>query len=158
MPHINIFWLIASHLAVAALGFAAGIFALPILTAPAGPTAAQLGAQAAQAQFTGHFTRDVAGSDWLHWGQGAVSVSGTAVALAGKLAPGPDYKLYLSPEFAPTRADVLRLKSRMVLLGDVNTFDGFVVPVPAGVDVGQFNTVVVWCESFEQFITAAQYR
>jgi len=32
------------------------------------------------------------------------------------------------------------------------------VQVPPGIDVGKYTTVIVWCESFSQFITAAQYR
>ena len=40
----------------------------------------------------------------------------------------------------------------------VKTFENFIVPVPESIDTGLFNTVVIWCESFGQFITAAQYR
>jgi len=36
----------------------------------------------------------------------------------GKLVPGPDYKLYLSPEFIETEADFNRLKATMVRVGD----------------------------------------
>ena len=81
-----------------------------------------------------------------------------SVALAGKLAPGPDYKLYLSPEFVETEADFARLKERMVRVGEVKTFENFIVRVPESVDVSRYNTVIVWCESFGQFITAAKYR
>ena len=52
----------------------------------------------------------------------------------------------------------MRLKSRMVRVGDVKTFENFLVAVPPGVDVARFNTVVVWCETFSQFITAAKYQ
>jgi hypothetical protein len=76
----------------------------------------------------------------------------------GKLAPGPDYKLYLSPEFVETEADFNRLKSGMVRVGDVRTFENFLVPVPESSDPAAYNTVVVWCESFGQFITAAKYQ
>ena len=40
----------------------------------------------------------------------------------------------------------------------MKTFDGFVVDVPAGVDVTAYDTVLVWCEAFGQFITSAKYR
>lgn len=30
--------------------------------------------------------------------------------------------------------------------------------MPEEVDPARYNTVVVWCEAFSQFITAAQYR
>ena len=42
--------------------------------------------------------------------------------------------------------------------GDVKTFDGFAVALPPGVDPAAYNTVVVWCETFGQFISAAEYR
>ncbi|MCD6672316.1 MAG: DM13 domain-containing protein [Burkholderiaceae bacterium] len=72
--------------------------------------------------------------------------------------PGPDYKLYLSPELVETEADFERLKPRMVPVGDVRTLENFVVPVPESIDVSAYDTVIVWCESFSQFITAARYR
>lgn len=150
--------LAATHLAAAAAGFALGVYLLPVLVAPPAPSQAEVAAQAAQASFTGRFRRDLKDSDALHWGEGTVSVGATAIALAGELAPGPDYKLYLSPQFVETEADFARLKSTMVRVGDVRTFRNFVVPVPPGVDPTRFNTVVVWCETFGQFITAAQYR
>jgi len=150
--------LIISHLAVGAIGFAGGIYMLPILIAPPAPAEAEVLEIASQAQFTSEFRRDLAGSDALHWGEGGVSVSRSAVSLMGKLAPGPDYKLYLSPEFVETEADFNRLKSEMVRVGDVRTFENFLVPVPESIDPAAYNTVVVWCESFGQFITAAKYQ
>lgn len=150
--------LLASHVAVGAAGFAAGIYVLPILTAPPAPDDAAVAAIADGAPFTGTFRRDLADSDALHWGEGTVSVTRTAVALRGRIAPGPDYKLYLSPAFVETEADFVRLKPRMVRIGDVRTFENFVVPVPPTVDPAAFDTVIVWCEAFGQFITAAKYR
>jgi hypothetical protein len=150
--------LIISHVAVGAIGFAGGIYMLPILIAPPAPAEAEVLEIASQAQFTSEFRRDLADSDALHWGEGSVSVSRSAVSLMGKLAPGPDYKLYLSPEFVETEADFNRLKSEMVRVGDVKTFENFLVPVPEFIDPAAYNTVVVWCESFGQFITAAKYQ
>lgn len=150
--------LLASHVAVAAVGFAGGIYALPILIAPAAPTAAELKAATTQVQFTGQFKRELKDSDALHWGEGVVSVAANAISLAGKLSPGPDYKLYLSREFVETEADFKRLKARMVRVGDVKTFENFVVPVPAGIELANYSTVIVWCETFSEFITAAKYR
>jgi hypothetical protein len=46
----------------------------------------------------------------------------------------------------------------MVRVGDVKTFENFVVSVPAGVDTTNFSTVIIWCETFNEFITAAKYR
>jgi Electron transfer DM13 len=150
--------LVVSHLAVAAVGFALGIYALPILIAPAAPTQAEVASQAASARYSGRFLRDLKDSDALHWGEGTVSVSAKAIVFEGELAPGPDYKLYLSPEFVETEADFKRLKSSMVRVGEVKTFKNFVVPVPESVDPGRYTAVIVWCETFSQFITAAKYQ
>lgn len=150
--------LMTSHLAVAAAGFAGGIYALPILIAPAAPTMDEIKAATAQVQFTGQFKRDLKGSDSLHWGEGLVSIAPGAITLTGKLAPGPDYKLYLSPEFVETEADFKRLKGSMVRVGDVKTFENFVVAIQPGIDPAKYSAVIVWCETFEQFITAAKYK
>ena len=149
--------LAATHAAAGAVGFALGIYFLPILTAPSAPSASEVAALG-QAEFKGEFRRDLKDSDFLHWGEGTVSVSRTAVALMGRIAPGPDYKLYLSPEFVETEADFNRLKARMARVGDVKTFEDFIVPLPANIDPTAYTTVIVWCESFGQFITAARYR
>ena len=150
--------LLATHLAALALGFALGIYALPILLAPVPPSAAEVKSQAALARYTGSFRKDLKDSDSLHWGEGKVFISPGSISLEGELAPGPDYKLYLSPEFVETEADFNRLKPRMARVGEVKTFKNFIVPVPADVDPARYNTVVVWCETFSQFISAAQYR
>ncbi|MDP3246499.1 MAG: DM13 domain-containing protein [Polaromonas sp.] len=150
--------LVASHLAVLLAGFVLGIYLLPILTAPAAPSAAQVQAAASPASFKGSFRRDLAGSDLLHWGEGEVSVGRHAIALMGRVAPGPDYKLYLVPEFVENEAQFLRIKSRSQRVGDIKTFENFIVPVPEDVDVAQYTTVLVWCETFSEFISAAKYR
>ncbi|HEY6135231.1 MAG TPA: DM13 domain-containing protein [Rubrivivax sp.] len=147
-----------SHAAALLAGFAVGIYALPILIAPDAPGPEAIASAAGSAQFSGTFRRDLKGSDALHWGEGTVSVGAAAISLQGKLAPGPDYKLYLSPEFVETEADFHRLKPRMVRVGDVKTFENFIVQVPATVNPTQYAAVIVWCESFGQFITAAKYR
>lgn len=150
--------LVASHGFIGAAGFAAGIYALPILIAPDAPSVAEVSAAAESASYTGEFRRDLKDSDGLHWGEGKVSIGARTISHSGKLAPGPDYKLYLSPEFVETEADFKRLKPQMALVADVKTFNNFVVQVPPGVNPANYNSVIVWCESFSEFITAAQYK
>ena len=94
----------------------------------------------------------------LHWGEGEIRVSRDRIAHIGRLAPGPDYKLYLAPRFVDTKEAFLLIKDRSVRVGDVKTFNGFIVEVPAGIDVRDYNTVVIWCEAFDQFISAAEYQ
>ena len=150
--------LVLTHLGAVAFGFALGVYFLPILIAPPAPDAAQVGSHASQSAYKGEFRRNLKDSDAFHWGEGTVSVGRTAIGLAGELAPGPDYKLYLSPEFVETEADFHRLKGGMVRVGDVKTFKNFLVPVPASIDIDRYSAVIVWCESFGQFITAAKYK
>ena len=150
--------LAVTHALALAIGFAAGIYVLPILIAPPSPSASEAKAAAAGAQYTAQFKRDLKGSDFLHWGEGTVSISRERVTLTGKLAPGPDYKLYFAPEFVDTKEGFLRIKERSVRAGDVKTFDNFIVAVPSSLDIARFDTVVVWCERFSMFITAARYR
>jgi hypothetical protein len=148
----------ATHMFALVVGFAAGIYVLPILTAPDAPSSAEAQAAGAAAEYSAQFRRNLKGSDPLHWGEGVVKIGPRAVSLVGRIAPGPDYKLYLVPEFVETKDDFLRLKARSARVGDVKTFENFIVALPHGTDIARYNTVVVWCESFSQFITAAQYR
>ena len=150
--------LLASHATVAALAFGAGIYWLPILIAPPAPSVSDVRAAADGAQFSGRFQRDLEDSDALRWGEVDGHVVHETISLQGTIAPGPDYKLYLSPEFVETEADFMRLKPDMARVGDVKTFENFIVPVPESIDPSTYDTVVVWCETFGQFITAASYR
>ncbi len=153
-------WIIlsATHIAVLAAGFALGIYLLPILTAPASLDRQMLATTAQNALFKAEFNRDLKGSDFLHWGEGTVSITPRKIVHEGKLAPGPDYKLYLVKEFVEDEEQFLKIKSNAQLVGDVKTFDGFLLDVPQDVDVGSYTTVIVWCEAFGEFITAAKYK
>ncbi len=150
--------LAATHTTMLALGFLLGVYLLPILTAPQGPDDATLAATAANVLYKGRFERSLKGSDFVHWGEGEVRVLPDKIAHDGALAPGPDYKLYLAPEFVDTKAGFLAIKERSQRIGDVKTFNGFIVDVPKGIDVAKYTAVVVWCEAFSQFISAAKYK
>lgn len=153
-------WLIllTTHGAVFVAGFALGVYLLPILIAPPSPDAAAIEQSAQSAIFKADFTRDLKGSDFLHWGEGTVSVAADKIVHKGKLAPGPDYKLYLFTQFVEDEAQFNAAKESALRVGDIKTFDGFIVDLPDGADVNAFNTVVVWCETFGEFITSAKYR
>ena len=154
----TLFILLITHGIVGFGGFAAGIYVLPIIIAPPAPSAEEVASTSSSAIYTGKFVKDLADSDGLHWGEGTVSIGSESISLMGDLAPGPDYKLYLSKEFVETEADFTRLKSTMAQVADVKTFNNFVVSVPASIDVNEYNSVIVWCETFGEFITAAQYK
>ena len=76
----------------------------------------------------------------------------------GELAPGPDYRLYLVPSFVEDEAGFEALKDQSLQIGEIKSFENVILPVPAGTDIEAYNTIVVWCERFGEFITAAQYR
>lgn len=153
-------WLtrLLTHLVVLTLGFGLGIYTLPILIAPPGPDQAALSATTATARFTARFDPALAGSDFLHWGDGEIRLTPDQIAHQGRLAPGPDYRLYLAPEFVDNKQDFLRIKARSRQIAEVKTFNGFLLDIPPGTDLTAYTTVVIWCEAFSQFITAAKYR
>lgn len=155
---LRLFLLVCSHGAMLAVGFALGVYFLPILTAPKGPDQTALAAAAEQARYEASLTRELRGSDLLHWGEGTISVSDRQIVHDGALSPGPDYKLYLVREFVEDEAEFEAVKETAVRLGDIKTFDGFIVDVPENVRIDDYNTVLVWCEAFSEFITAAKYR
>lgn len=150
--------LIVSHLATGLVAFAAGIYVLPILTASEGASAVELQVAAENARHTGRFERGLPGSDALHWADGKLTVTDTSIAFEGDIAPGPDYKIYLVPEFVDTKASFLAIKARAARVGDLRTFGNFVVPLPDDVNPAQYTSVVIWCERFSKFISAARYQ
>lgn len=154
----RILLLTATHIVALMVGFAAGIFALPILTAQSAPDATVLKQQAAAAEYSAKLTRDLRGSDSFHWGEGTISVSRNAISHQGKLGPGPDYKVYLTNEFVEDEAEFEKIKPEAAYIGDVKSYDGFLLNVPEGIDINDYTTVVIWCETFSEFITAGQYR
>lgn len=158
MKKRTIFILFATHLIAVVAGFAAGIYVLPILIAPPAPDRATVEQAAENSEFVGVFSRERKDSDAFHWGEGEISIGHDVISFVGKLAPGPDYRLYLSPEFVETEADFNRLKPAMVQVGEIKTFDNFVVSLRQGVDPSNYSTVIVWCESFGQYITSGVYE
>ncbi|MEQ8485072.1 MAG: DM13 domain-containing protein [Pseudomonadales bacterium] len=147
-----------THAVVFSFGIGLGIYLLPILIAPAGPDFEAVRSVAASALFTGEFHRNLQDSDPLHWGEGMLYVRSDVIAFEGELAPGPDYRLYLSPAFVETESGFLAMRDEMVEVGPVRTFENFAVPVPSTIDPAAYRAAIVWCEAFGRFITAAAYQ
>ena len=135
----------AKFLAGLVIGFGLGVYFLPILTAEDGLDRTALAQLEASAERSGVFTRDLAGSDAFHWGEGTVRINRERVWLEGSIAPGPDYRLYLMPEFVEDEDPFLAIKSQAVDIGPVKAFENSILPVP-----------IIWCEAFGEFITAAR--
>ncbi len=150
--------LLGTHGVIFVVGFALGIYFLPILTEPTAPDQGMLSEKAGTALYQAEFRRDLKGSDFFHWGEGRISVSPREIVHEGALAPGPDYKLYLTNAFVEDEESFLKVKAEARRVGDVKTFKGFLINVAEDIDVNAYTTVVVWCEAFGEFITAAKYR
>ena len=150
--------LTTTHVIALGVGFALGIYLLPILTAPDSPDTALIQTAAENARFTGEFRRDLEDSDALHYGEGTLYVGPDTIVFEGRISPGPDFRLYLSPEFVETETAFEANKHKMVEVGPVRTFDNFMLPVPDSIEAADYSTAIVWCESFGQFISAAQYQ
>jgi len=151
-------FLTLSHIFVFVAGIGLGIYLLPILMAESAPPPTAVLDAERSASFRGEFRTDLKGSDLLHWGEGEVFVTPKQIAHRGRLSPGPDYKLYLAPDFVDDEASFLAIKEKSLRIGDVKGFSGFIAPVPEGLDVNAYSTVVIWCERFGRFISAAKYR
>jgi len=149
-----IFGLIAGLGIGGAVGF--GLYFLPILTAGPGLDQAAVQAPATSAERRGRFVRDLPGSDALHWDDGTIMVNANKIWLDGTISPGPDYRLYLALEFVDDGAGFLAIKAESRQIGAVKTFENFGLDLPPAIDLGEYDAVVIWCEAFKQFITAAQ--
>ena len=147
-----------THGAALVLGIALGIYLLPILTAPPSPDADMLATMSRDAVYTADIEEDLRGNDFLHWGEGTISLTQTQIIHSGKLAPGPDYMVYLVPEFVEHEDEFLPLKDSSVVIGPVKTFEGFVLDIPPGLDIEAYSAVLIWCEAFSEFIAVARYR
>ena len=76
--------------------------------------------------------------------------------LDGTVSPDPDDRLYLAPEFVDDGADFLAIKAELRQIGAVKTFENFALDLPQAIDLDEYDAVVIWCEAFKQFITAAR--
>ena len=141
-------------------GVGLGIYILPILTAEEGASVAVVDRAVRRADRIGVFKRDLADSDFGHWGEGTISLSRSEgshyLTLQGEVAPGPDYKLYLIPHFVETEQAFLKIKSRSALVAPVKSYTNFHIKVPSHIDTNAYQAVLIWCEAFQQFITAAE--
>jgi hypothetical protein len=96
-------------------------------------------------------------SDPIHYGKGKVSVYQRAVFLEAdfEVGPGPAFHVYLVPN--KDVRDAAAVKDTMFVdLGGLRSFKGSQrYPIPAGVDLRNYPSVVIWCERFGVLISPA---
>lgn len=140
------------------IGFGLGVYFLPIIVADDPADATIIQAEVKKADQEAIFVRDLPGSDAFHWGEGTLLLSKDRITLKGEVAPGPDYRLYLIPEFADTEDTFLKIKSQSLEIARINGFTNFSYPMPEGVDTSGYKAVLIWCERFGEFITAGHLK
>ena len=94
------------------IGFGLGVYFLPILIAEKSLDSASIVALSDSALRRGTFVRNLPASDGLHWVNGVIMVNADRIWLDGKVASGPDYRLYLASEYVETGPEFQTIKAQ----------------------------------------------
>lgn len=139
-----------------AAGFAIGIFAFPYIFPPPAANEALNRGETGQLVAKGMFIH-ADPNDPVHYGKGAVNVYPSTVFLGEdfEVGPGPDFHVYLVPK-AEIR-DASEVKNTMFVdLGRLRAFKGSQnYAIPAGINLKNFPSVVIWCRQFGVLISPA---
>lgn len=152
----SIIFLVVGSLLGTAAGFAIGIFAYPYIFLADIVAMEQIDAGDRRLVATGTFIH-VNPADPIHYGRGGVTVYEDLVYLADdfEVGPGPAFHVYLVPQ-AEVRDEADVANVMYVDLGRLRAFKGSQnYPIPAGVDVRAYGSVVIWCERFGVLISPA---
>jgi hypothetical protein len=99
-------------------------------------------------------------SDPVHWGKGKVSIYQRAVFLEPdfEVGPGPAFHVYLVPK--PSIRSSSDIKDVMYVdLGGLRSFKGSQrYPIPDGVNLKDYPSVIIWCERFGVLISPADLK
>ncbi|OGA23021.1 MAG: hypothetical protein A3I02_16725 [Betaproteobacteria bacterium RIFCSPLOWO2_02_FULL_67_26] len=144
----------------AAAGFALGIFVYPYIFLADIVAADRVDDKASRKVVANGVFVHANPKDPIHYGKGKVTVYQDLVHLDPdfEVGPGPKYHVYLVPEknVIPS-TNVAR--TMFVDLGRLKAFKGSQnYPVPAGVDLARYESVVIWCEQFGVLISPAALK
>ena len=140
-------------------GFGAGIIAFPYLFPPPAVNEIVADKNNKQVISKGEFIH-ADPSDPIHYGKGAVTVYSDLVHIEAdfEVGPGPKYHVYLVPDGNVT-PDTDVPNTMFVDLGRLKAFEGSQnYPIPDGVDLNNYQSVVIWCEQFSVLISPASLR
>jgi hypothetical protein len=142
-----------------AFGIALGLFFFPYVFPP--PQAAEHLTEADRSALvaTGTFIH-ANPSDPVHWGRGKVSVYERTVFLEQdfEVGPGPAFHVYLVPKASVRNAGDVK-DAMFIDLGGLRAFKGSQrYPIPAGVNLKDYPSVVIWCERFSVLISPADLQ
>jgi hypothetical protein len=138
------------------IGIAVGFFIFPYVFPP--PVASEQLAEAEGSKLiaSGNFIH-ANPSDPVHYGKGRVSVYERTVFLESdfEVGPGPAFRVYLVPKGSIRSSSDMK-DVTFVDLGGLRSFKGSQrYPIPAGVNLGDYRSVIIWCERFGVLISPA---
>jgi len=143
-----------------AAGFALGVFVYPYIFLADIVAADKVDDKAARKIVaTGMFIHANPG-DPIHYGKGKVTAYQDLVHLEGdfEVGPGPKFHVYLVPEKTVIPSTNVA-RTMFVDLGRLKAFKGSQnYPIPAGVDLAKYESVVIWCEQFGVLISPAALK
>jgi len=138
-------------------GFALGIFVYPYLFLADIVATEQVNDKAARALVAQGTFIHANPSDPIHYGKGKVSVYADLVHLEAdfEVGPGPKFHVYLVPD-ANVIPSTKVAQTMFIDLGRLKAFKGSQnYPVPAGVELAEYKSIVIWCEQFGVLISPA---
>jgi hypothetical protein len=144
----------------AVAGFAAGIFIYPYVFLADIVAADKVENVAAKKVVAKGTFIHANPADPIHHGRGGLTVYDGLVHLESdfEVGPGPKFHVYLVPE-KNVVPDTPVAKTMYVDLGRLKAFKGSQnYPVPPGVDVTRYGSVVIWCEHFGVLISPAELK
>ena len=139
-----------------AFGVAAGFFVYPFVFPPPEAMETLSAEEKTRVVAEGQFIH-ANPSDPIHYGMGKVTVYETLVHLDSdfEVGPGPKFHVYLVPR-AEVRDEAAVKSTMFVDLGRLRAFKGSQkYPIPAGVDLKNYPSVVIWCAQFDVLISPA---
>lgn len=99
-------------------------------------------------------------SDPIHYGEGRVTVYERTLFLEDdfEVGPGPKFHVYLVPK-ARIRSSADMDGIMFIDLGRLRAFKGSQkFPIPEGVELTKYPSVVIWCEQFAVLVSPADLR
>jgi Electron transfer DM13 len=137
-------------------GVALGFFFFPFVFPPPAANESLTEADRSALVATGMFIH-ANPSDPVHHGKGKVSVYERAVFLENdfEVGPGPAFHVYLVPK-SMIRANGDLKEQMYVDLGGLRAFKGSQrYAIPAGVELKNYPSVIIWCQAFSVLISPA---
>lgn len=149
-------YIAVSLVAGSVAGFGAGIVAFPYLFPPPAVNEQVSDKESKKVVATGKFIH-ANPSDPIHFGEGGLTLYDDLLHLQTdfRVGPGPKYHVYLVPETDVSPETEVQ-NTMFVDLGRLKAFKGSQnYPIPDGVDLNDYLSIVIWCEQFNVLISPA---